>query len=192
MGESLIVRKAGGGSSNLQLITKLITENTTWVAPKTKDQKFSVRIFGGGGGSCIVGTYQGLGGAGGWMNNNVLTIPAGTSVAIKIGYGGSYDDSGTNGGGGGGGYGGDGGCGMINGGGGGGGYGKRAIGGNNGGGGGGYYSKGGDGNRFGGGGGGYGDGAIFNEKTAGYGGGGAGFDAYGRGGDGICIIQYYI
>ena len=59
-----------------------------------------------------------------------------------------------------------------------------------GGGGGGYYGNGGDGNgSIAGGGGGYGDGGS-NGKTPGYGGGSGYYNQ--RGGDGICIIQYYI
>lgn len=80
--------------------------------------------------------------------------------------------------GGGGGYGGDGGNSIVT------NYGFCC-----GGGGGGYGGKGGDGSNFGGGGGGgYGNGAIGGSHAAGYAGGGS-YNL--KGGDGICIIQYY-
>ena len=93
MGESLIVRKGGGssGGSGDRLTTEIILEDTNWVAPKAKNQKFSVRIFGGGGGGGTSNSNtnnEGSGGGGGWMNNALLNIPAGTSVQISIGRGG--------------------------------------------------------------------------------------------------------
>ena len=163
-------------------------------------------ICGGGGG----GGFGGNGGIGSYSNGNSKV-----TLYCYGGGGGGYGSNGGNaklsgdysGGGGGGGYGGDGGeCS-----GGGGGYGKSAKGGNNYGGGGGYYSRGGHGmsDRYqygvtGGGGGGYGNGGngaylLINRFTpaedggfaAGGGGGGYVFTS-GKGGNGICIIQYYI
>ena len=120
-------------------------------------------------------------------------------------------------GGGGGGYGGDGGNSCDSGGGGGGGYGRTAKGGDCAapprgfgmgdiygcGGGGGYYGKGGNGGTAftgcGGGGGGYGNGGDGGSDSNNVGkdggiaaGGGGGYSVSGSGGDGICIIQYYI
>ena len=126
------------------------------------------------------------------------------SDIICLSGGGGYGGNGGPHGGGGGGYGGNGGSGgssyTISGIGGGGGYGRGADGGNggteSGGGGGGYVSKGGDSLYLSvGGGGGFGCGADRN-NAAGFGGGGAiGYynitnDKF-KGGDGICIIQYY-
>lgn len=49
MGDALIVGRGGGSSSKPKLETVILVSNSTWTVPKAKDQKFSVRIFGGGG-----------------------------------------------------------------------------------------------------------------------------------------------
>ena len=150
----------------------------------------------------LAGNNYGAGGGGFGGNGGHQILNANTNNANRIydnmcggGGGGGYGSNGGTvyynaysggGGGGGGGYGGDGGNNW----GGGGGYGKSAKGGDNMGGGGGYYGKG--GTQFGGGGG-YGPGGDM-EKSGKFGGGGGGSTGGhpGSGGDGICIIQYYI
>ena len=70
MGDALIVGRGGGSaSSKYELKTEIYEADKLWVVPKSKDQKFSVRLFGGGGG----GTSDGCGGGGGFMNNGDLT-----------------------------------------------------------------------------------------------------------------------
>lgn len=51
-----------------------------------KNQEFSVRIFGAGGGAKNNGS---AGGGSGWMNNAVLILNEGELVAINIGVGGN-------------------------------------------------------------------------------------------------------
>ena len=155
MSEVMISRRSGGGSSSGSgsLITEYITFNRNWVVPSgVKNNEFSVRIFGGGGGS---GNGESAGGSG-YMNNEIFTnLVANSTISINIGKAGcaGYNGwgNGSNGGnayfrgssGGGGGYGGDGGTvtSIYGYGGGGGGYGKVSIGGNKGG-GAGYYCPG--------------------------------------------------
>ena len=122
------------------------------------------------------GTSSGGGGGGGGFGGC-----GGTGNFQGGGGGGGYGGNGGNNGGGGGGYGGNGG----HNGGGGGGYGPGADGGNNAGGGGGWFAKGGDDT---GGGGGYGKGGNGGERGGIAAGGGSRAD----GGDGVCIIQYYM
>ena len=144
--------------------------------------------------SSVVDNCKGYGRIDNYSNANLTCLSGG----------GGYGGNGGGGCGGGGGYGGNGGDGgsyySPTGTGGGGGYGRGGDGGDggthSGGGGGGYYSRGGDGGYLSvGGGGGFGCGADRN-NTAGFGGGGAiGYynvteDKF-KGGDGICIIQYY-
>ena len=211
MGEGLIVRKGGssGGSGYIDntikeiSVTELIVENTEWEVPEgAVDNKFEVRIFGGGGGS-ICGSAWGSGdrdkwtasgGGSGMMNNAIFTnlIP-GQKISIKIGQGGisnysNPSDGGTttfgtylsaNGGGA---------AKALN------------IGGTGGAGGGGgdwyeYGGRGGDGLQFGGGGayryggnggtwGGGGGSDYYNGGNGGYYGGGGGGGSYGKGGNG--------
>lgn len=105
MGESLIVRKGGGGSSSSGNIfrTEIITINTNWVVPKSKNQSFTVRIFGGGGAGGNISTGGG-GGGGGWMNSSILNLNAGDIISInlgKVGSGfvsGSWNSNGSTGG----------------------------------------------------------------------------------------------
>lgn len=104
MGDALIVGRGGstsGGSSGKTLVTKIIQATQSWKVPKAKDQKFYVRIFGGGGGggfgyttySGDYGYAGGCGGGGGMMNNTELTLEAGTSIPITIGLGGKAGTS---------------------------------------------------------------------------------------------------
>ena len=171
-----------------------------------------LRGWGKGGGMGIIDnrdTFIGAGG-GGYGGNGGRILPEHSefeynrSISAYDGAGGGgYGGHGANAwynrddrGGGGGGYGGNGGEGGYDGGGGGGGYGPGADGGTEEGGGGGYFAPGGSGS---GGGGAYGPGGssgeyINNNRSLRDGkfGGGAAQDENARGGDGICIIQYYI
>ena len=99
MGDALIVGRGGssGSSSGKTLVTKIIQATQSWTVPKAKDQKFYVRIFGGGGGGSYSNTIEvgsrnastgASGGGGGFMNNAELTLEAGTSIPITIGLGG--------------------------------------------------------------------------------------------------------
>ena len=105
MGESLIVGKIG---SAYTLKTDIIESTENWVVPKAKDQKFMVRIFGGGsagqgyydyaknnkitnGNSYLMQTQ--LGGCGGMMNNSELILEEGTTIPITIGPGGNNGQS---------------------------------------------------------------------------------------------------
>ena len=90
MGDALIVGRGGGGSasSKYELKTEIYETDKLWVVPKAKDQKFSVRLFGGGGYA-----VDGCGGGGGFMNNGDLTLSQGSTVQITIGLGGSSSKS---------------------------------------------------------------------------------------------------
>ena len=94
MGDSLIVRRGGSGSSSRgTLKTVILTENTTWTVPKAKDQMFMVRIFGGGqaGGGQRNDTFSARNqsaGCGGMMNNAILMLNQGLNIPITIGAGG--------------------------------------------------------------------------------------------------------
>lgn len=92
MAEAVIVRRGAseGGTNPSNARCVMIIENTQWRVPKAKGQKFSVRLFGGGG---YGGVGQGRwgGGGGGHMNNAVLTIPEGENIQINIGLGGGAD-----------------------------------------------------------------------------------------------------
>lgn len=93
MGEAIISRGytgVDGAPGGYELKTEIITENTTWVVPKAKDQSFSVRIFGGGGGGYAnsIGSRCG-GGGGGYMNNAILNLTNGHGIQITIGTGGN-------------------------------------------------------------------------------------------------------
>lgn len=97
MGEAIIVGRGAGGSSGGTLKTEIITESTLWSVPKAKDQLFSVRIFGGGGGGSLgheswgfdYNRIFGCGGCGGHMNNGMLTLIPGEEISITIGRGGN-------------------------------------------------------------------------------------------------------
>ena len=96
MGDALIVGRGGGGSSSskYELKTEIYEVDKLWVVPKAKNQKFSVRIFGGGGGSNLGSG----GGGGGFMNNGDLTLSQGSTVQITIGLGGLNGQDSTTGG----------------------------------------------------------------------------------------------
>ena len=93
MGEAIITSRSGGiaanGSSSAELRTEIFKVSDTFIAPKARNQQFSVRIFGGGGGGSG-DKYDSLaiGGGGGWMNNAILTINQGDIVPVVIGKGG--------------------------------------------------------------------------------------------------------
>ena len=91
MGDALIVGRGGGGSasSKYEVKKEIYEADKLWVVPKAKDQKFSVRIFGGGGAGG--GMYGASGGGGGFMNNGDLTLSQGSTVQITIGLGGKYN-----------------------------------------------------------------------------------------------------
>ena len=95
MGNALIVGRGGGGSasSKYELKTEIYEADKLWVVPKAKDQKFSIRIFGGGG--CGDST---AGGGGGFMNNGDLTLSQGSTVQITIGLGGNNGQTSNSGG----------------------------------------------------------------------------------------------
>lgn len=107
MGEALLIKSSsdfGGGASKRVLKTEIIEADTLWVAPKSVDQSFSVRIFGGGGRGSDGCAYKssiyrigGGGGGGGEMNNAILTINEGELVDISIGIGGNSNKSITGG-----------------------------------------------------------------------------------------------
>ena len=101
MGEALITRPggaSGGGSSGSgNLVTNIFTMNDVFVVPKAKDQQFSVRIFGGGGGWAALNSQYSngkvlysscAGGGGGYMNNAILTLNEGETIQVSIGAGG--------------------------------------------------------------------------------------------------------
>ena len=88
MGEAIISRSSAStndSSISGQLINEIIMSNMNWVAPKAKDQKFRVILFGGG----EAGSSNGCGGNGGFMNWGDFTISEGNSVPISIGLGGT-------------------------------------------------------------------------------------------------------
>lgn len=103
MGEAILTRIGGGsssGSDDYEFTTELITENKTWVAPKAKNQEFSVRIFGGGGAgygwyNSSSKTSYAFGGYGGYMNNAILNIDCGSVISIIIGNGGQFGAGGS-------------------------------------------------------------------------------------------------
>lgn len=98
MGDALIVRRGGSGSSSHgNLKTVLITSDQEWTVPKAKDQMFMVRIFGGGQAgdtmretSVKSASYKrcASGGCGGMMNNAILILDEGNKIPITIGNGG--------------------------------------------------------------------------------------------------------
>ena len=99
----MIIRSGGGQytSGGYILRTQMITRNQNWIVPKAKDQKFSVRVFGGGGSSAKVNMYTNStahyhigGGGGGNMNNNTLVLNHGDIIPISIGEGGDNGYSG--------------------------------------------------------------------------------------------------
>ena len=97
MGDSLIVRRGGSGSSKYKLVTEMYLYNKSWKVPKAKDQKFSIRLFGGGGGGYYYETSSWIyrcGGGGGYMNNGEFTLQEGTTIPITIGTGGYKNNTG--------------------------------------------------------------------------------------------------
>lgn len=69
----------------------VITENQVWKAPGAKDQKFEVKLWGGGGaGSCssFDNVVSGAGGGSGYMNCKTFEIPENEEVSVTIGKGG--------------------------------------------------------------------------------------------------------
>ena len=103
MGEAILV-KAGGGKvdenydpndkyiTSWELKTELITSSKEYTVPKAKNQQFSVRIFGGGGGGSFVPSGSGN------MNNGEFKLNKGDIIPIIIGACGQYSGSAINGG----------------------------------------------------------------------------------------------
>ena len=81
MSEVVISRRGGSSSGAGIMITNIITVNRNWTVPKAKDQKFDIRIFGGGG----YVDDRNMGAGSGWMNNAILTLPKNQSINITIG-----------------------------------------------------------------------------------------------------------
>ena len=104
MGEAILVKAGGAGSWNnggsnggngsgqYVPMTEIITQNQSFVMPKTQGQEIAVRIFGGG------GENSRGGGGGGNMNNGIFNIPAGSIISIIIGNGGNSSTGSANGG----------------------------------------------------------------------------------------------
>lgn len=166
------------------LTTEIITETTTWVAPRIKGD-VHVRLFGaggaGGGSGGTSGVGGGGGGGGGHMETLVFTPAIGQAYLVTIGDGGLGSDSGPGGSGGATSFGNlitaTGGSGGIHGSSNNGLSGSGGDGGSGGGGGDSYYSNGGDG-AYGGGG---GAGRNYRGRSSGGNGG-----AYGGGGGAGC------
>ena len=99
----MYVEGGSDSSSKHRLVTEIYWYNKSWKVPKAKDQKFSVRLFGGGGGGygaeSLSHVYSG-GGGGGFMNNGELTLAEGSTIFITVGSGGNPggDQLATNGG----------------------------------------------------------------------------------------------
>ena len=97
MGEAILVGRSTGGSSSggYKLVTEIYESAKTWVAPEALDQKFSVRIYVGGGAGGGLNTYESSdpftsgGGGGGYMNNGIFIIKKDNKVSITIGSGGT-------------------------------------------------------------------------------------------------------
>ena len=86
---------SGGGNplEKYELVTEFIEENCTFKAPYgVLNNRYDVRIFGGGGGASWGNGTNGYvcGGGGGWMNNGIFEIPSGESIPITIGAGGIW------------------------------------------------------------------------------------------------------
>ncbi len=105
MGEAILV-KTGGGKvdenydpndkyiTSWELKTELITSSKEYTVPKAKNQQFSVRIFGGGGGMGVSSLPAGSGN----MNNGEFKLNRGDIIPIIIGGCGQYGTEAINGG----------------------------------------------------------------------------------------------
>ena len=98
MSEAIIAKRGKSNASipglKQTLITNIITANTTFVVPNAIDNKFYVRIFGGGGGQSYANSgITPSGGGSGWMNNGEFEFDYGTSITINIGKGGPASTS---------------------------------------------------------------------------------------------------
>ncbi len=97
MGEALITKYGGKAiGEGYTLHTEIFTKNGHFTVPRSKDQKFAVRLFGGGG-----GYGAGGGGGSGNMNFGILKLNFGEDVYIAIGSNGAngWDQNGGNNGG---------------------------------------------------------------------------------------------
>lgn len=84
MSDVIISRRgSSSGSSKGRLITEYITFNTEWEVPNgVVDNKFDVRIFGGGGKHW---EDDHNGGCSGFMNNDILDLTPGSLISIIVG-----------------------------------------------------------------------------------------------------------
>lgn len=82
MSDVIISRKGRSGGSGGNLITAYITSNMKYQVPEgIKNNELHVRIFGGGGWS----NNWMMGGASGYMNNDVISVTPGEIINITIG-----------------------------------------------------------------------------------------------------------
>lgn len=96
MAEGIIVRRgSSGGAIDLNEVPKYVKTDifasgiVNYKVPKAKDQKFQVRLVGGGGYGYGAYGPGGGGGGGGEMNNAILTLKEGESIRIYVGRGGT-------------------------------------------------------------------------------------------------------
>ena len=100
MAEAIISRRGNKDSKSAgKLVVETIIENTSWNIPSNVvNNKFSVRLFGGGGGGGVRNSFGynwgGGGGGGGYMNNGEVEINHSGSVIITIGEGGNTGNPG--------------------------------------------------------------------------------------------------
>ena len=103
MGEAILTRFGSPVDPNTpvmkwKLYTEIITENTNWTVPTSRNQEFTVLCFGGGGGHGNFSTNYKIkgygGGGGGYMNKNTISVAAGQSIPITIGAAGYQGRSG--------------------------------------------------------------------------------------------------
>lgn len=98
MAEAILSRSSSGSGSSKgqfdQLITKIITENSTFIVPTNIiDNKISVRIFGGGGG-VVNNSWTTIGSGGGNMNYGIINVTPNQSINVTIGKGGAVGGNG--------------------------------------------------------------------------------------------------
>ena len=83
---------SNGANSPLKqrLVTNIFTTSGVFVVPNARNQQFTVRIFGGGGGGFVSSPTASnyCGGGGGFMNNATLTLQEGKAISVQIGIGG--------------------------------------------------------------------------------------------------------
>ncbi len=104
MGEAILVKAGGLGSGvsdpddqniiSWELKTELITNSQQFIVPKAKDQQFSVRIFGGGGGGSNQLYWMIFPGGSGNMNFAQLKLNKSDIVPVIIGAAGRNNEAG--------------------------------------------------------------------------------------------------